>query len=296
MIRSCLIAVLIACNLSISSSFADTAINSRCARIISLAPSITEVLFSLGLGSNVVGVTKYCRYPKEATTKPIIGGFLDSNSELVFASHPSIVFALRESEATTQVLRRLGLNVVVLNHDTLSGIKESIIRVGEQCGVLSNANHLLTTLTSQEKELASKVPEGGNLGALVVVGRTSDGRKTSGVYISGKDGFYSEILNLLNIKNVNTRQTVALPTISIEGILQLNPDIIVEIINVDDDIDVPSPQEYWKQFSTIQAVKTNRVFFFSEDFASIPGPRYIHMARALAQKVYPTQFPNAASH
>jgi iron complex transport system substrate-binding protein len=295
MIRLGLLIVVLVLSNGIHSSWADTVSSPPCARIISLAPSVTEVIFSLGLGPNVVGVTKYCRYPKEASTKPTIGGFLDINSELVFASRPSIVFALRESEATVQTLKRLGLHVVVLNHNTLAGIKKSISTVGEHCGVSEIATQLITTLNREEKEIAAKVVEGERLNALVVVGRTSEGRKTSGVYVSGKDGFYSEILNLLRIENVNDRQTVALPTISIEGISQLNPDIIVEIVNVDDEIDIHSLHEYWSQFSTIKAVKTKRIFFFSEDFASIPGPRYIHMARALAQKVYPNHFSHAAS-
>jgi iron complex transport system substrate-binding protein len=296
MISRVLLIVVLLLGISTSKSRADVMNNHRCSRIVSLAPSVTEVVFSLGLGEQVVGVTKYCRHPKEAATKPIIGGFLDSNSEVIYATRPSVVFALRESEATVQTLKRLGLYVIVLNHDTLSGIKESIKIVGEQCGVSKNAIQLISTLNDEEKKISSKLDEVEKLKALVVVGRTSEGRRTSGVYVSGKDGFYSEILKLLRIENVNSRQTVALPTVSIEGISQLNPDIIVEIVNVDDEIDESSLQEYWQQFSTISAVKAKRVFFFSEDFASIPGPRYINLAQALAQKVYPNQFLHAASH
>lgn len=278
----------------VSTGKADQPRTTRCERIVSLAPSITEILFSVGLGPNVVGVTKYCRFPKEASSKPVIGGFLDINSELVFSTRPSVVFALRESESAVQTLKRLGLQVVILNHDSLSGIKESIVRVGDECGESIQATQLVASLEQEEKNLAVKVPEGGTLNALVVVGRTSEGRKTSGVYVSGRDGFYSEILTLLKIENVNKRQTVAMPTISIEGIAQLNPDIVIEIVNIDDEVENASLSEYWRQFSSIKAVKTNRVFFFSQDFASIPGPRYIHLAQALAQKVYPNQFSNAA--
>lgn len=296
MIRTALLFVTLLFIASSPNCKADIVTGSRCERIVTLAPSVTEVIFALGLGQQVVGVTKYCRYPEEALAKPKIGGFLDSNTEVIYSSRPSVVFALRETEATVKRLKELGIHVVVLNHDTLSGIKESIKVVGELCGVSDKANQVVTELNDEESKIVTSVQKEQKRNALVVVGRTSEGRATTGVYISGRDGFYTEVLKLLNIENVNARQTIALPTVSLEGIAQLNPDIIVEIVNIDDTTDASELHEYWEQFPGIKAVKEKRVFFFSEDFASIPGPRYIYLAKALAQKVYPTQFLDATSH
>ena len=275
------------------SQAADLDPKRTCDRIVSLAPSITEIVYALDLEQAVIGVTKFCRYPEAAKKVPKIGGFLDINTELVFASRPSVVFALRESEAATRALARLGVRVVTVNHDTIGGIKSSIEVIGQECGRIDAAHKLIDQLNREEQRLAATISGAAQLSALIVVGRTNEGSETSGVYVSGKDGFYSEVLDLLKIKNVNSRQTVALPTVSIEGISALNPDIVIEIVNVDDAVVPTALSQYWKQFPGLKAVQKNRVFFFTEDFASIPGPRYIQMAQALAYKVYPERFPHA---
>ena len=205
---------------------------SSCARIVSLAPSITEVLFEVGLGSNLVGVTSFCRYPPAAQAVRPIGGLYDMNIEEILSRKPDRVFALPEHRTTTDALTRLGIRVVEVNHATVTGIKESIRRIGEECGVTAMATDKIRMLEEQEQKVRSEcMQRRGDSTArpkrvMVVVGRSREGSSQSGIYISGKDGFYAEALRLVGAENVNTQSTVSVPSVSAEGIRALRPDVI----------------------------------------------------------------------
>jgi iron complex transport system substrate-binding protein len=259
---------------------------SPCARIISLAPSVTEVVYALGLGPQVIGVTRFCRYPPEAQSVPKVGGFYDVSVEEIVRQKPSQVFALRESGASVEGLRRFGIPVIEVDHSTVAGIKESITRVAATCGVESVAKGMITRLVAQEEEIRARCS--GDNGTdptrvMVVAGRTREGSLDSGVYISGRDGFYSDVLALLGATNVHTQATISIPSLSGEGIRSLAPDAILEIINVDDTLNRSQLMSLWNRYPSVPAVRNKKVFLVDDDFASIPGPRYILLAQNLSK-------------
>ena len=103
-------------------------------RIISLAPSITEVLFTLNLDDRVVGVTRYCDYPPEALAKDKVGGYFDVNYEAVLALEPDVVIHLTEHEDAQRRLQDLGIETLAVNHSRVKGILQSITTIGDRCG------------------------------------------------------------------------------------------------------------------------------------------------------------------
>jgi len=254
----------------------------RCARIVSLSPSITEVVYELGLGSRVVGVTRYCRYPIEAQSVAKVGGFYDMSIENIISLKPTQVFGLRESAEIREGLRKFGVPTHEVDHTTVQGIKRSIATIGEVCGVEGRAREKLATLEERERALRARRADATFYRTLVVVGRMHEGDALSGIYVSGKDGFYTGVIDLLGMKNVNTDPTVAVPMLSAEGFMALAPEAIVEVVNVDDPALTGEPAAVWNRFSTVPAAKNSRVFTISDDFASIPGPRYINLAEKLA--------------
>ncbi len=100
-----------------------------CDRVVSLAPSITETLFALGLGDNIVGVTKYCEYPEAARHKPKVGGYLDPSVEAIVSLRPTLVMLLEEHAAVKPKLVDLGISTLALENHSLSEIDESIDRI-----------------------------------------------------------------------------------------------------------------------------------------------------------------------
>ena len=229
-----------------------------CARIVSLAPSVTEVLFELGIGDRVVGVTHYCRFPPEAKHREQIGGFYDINVEKIVSLRPDLVVALPEHASIRQTLERLRVPVLQVDHATVSGIKESFRAISNRCGNEEKADTRLAELSRREESLRARFYKSDALKTLVVVGRT----------------------------HVNVDSTISLPTISPEGILALNPDVIVEVVGQDDPIGAADRKALWKRYPQLPAVKRDRVVVLSSDYATIPGPRYVELAEDLARAVY----------
>jgi ABC-type Fe3+-hydroxamate transport system substrate-binding protein len=129
------------------------------------------------------------------------------------------------------------------------------------------------------------------LRALVVVGRIHEGKRLSGVYVSGRDGVYSDILSLIGAQNVSSHQTVALPTLSPEGLFALGPEAILEIRSLDDRVvDTKALAAFWQRYQKIPAIAEGRFAILSEDYASIPGPRYLLLAERFARVIYPERF------
>lgn len=256
----------------------------RCERIVSLAPSITEVLFEVGLGQRLVGVTRFCRYPAAATQVPKVGGFYDTSLEAIMLRRPTRVFALPEHRTITEGLRRLNIPVTEVHHGTITGIKESIRTIGEVCGVAARAAETVQGLVAEEQTVQARCAHhrAHPQRVMVVVGRTREGSKYTGLYISGKDGFYSEALTLVGGENVNTRDTVAIPTVSAEGIRALRPDAIIEIVNVDDAEHPERLEAFWRDFPELPAVARKAVLLIGNDYASIPGPRYVQLLKRMA--------------
>src|SRR6267142_2020906 len=95
-------------------------------RIVSVAPAITEMLFALGAGDQIVGVTTYCNYPEAAKAKPKIGGFTTPNVEAILALRPDRVFMMKSRPDVAQKLRQTGIDVLAVQPDNLAGIYESI--------------------------------------------------------------------------------------------------------------------------------------------------------------------------
>ena len=253
-----------------------------CARIVSLAPSVTEVLYDLGLGANVVGRTRFCRYPPESLQVPAVGGLYDLSLEAIVTLKPTHIVTPQESADIARKAKRFGIQVIEVDHASISGIKDSIGKIGVLCGARPRAEERLLSLAEREQAVQARIADKTHLRTLVVVGRTHERSGVSSVYVSGSDGFYSDVLQLVGALNVNNKPTVAIPLLSPEGLLSLAPDAIVEIINVDDENRSDGGEKLWNTFAAVPAVKNHRIYMVSDEFASIPGPRYIELVEKLA--------------
>lgn len=259
-----------------------------CSRIVSLAPSVTETVYELGLGERLVGRTRFCRYPPEARSVPEVGGFYDVSVEAIIAQKPTHLITLRESADVAAQAARFGAEVIEVDHSSVSGIKDSVRRIGERCGVSARAGELLSQYASRERAVAAQVAQLEKPRTLVVVGRAQQGSETSSLYVSGSDGFYTEVLRLAGARNVHEGRTVAVPLVSPEGLLLLKPEAIVEVVNVDDTVSASEAFRVWDRLKALPAVRDRRVFVLQDDFASIPGPRYIRLVEKLAQLLHPS--------
>lgn len=269
-----------------------------CKRIISLAPSITEVLSSLELGNNLIGFTRYDKYQPEGHTlygRPLaggiqkVGGFFDPNYELILTLHPSIIFLLTEHADQREKLKQLDLQTVTLNHKSIQGILESIKKVGAYCNKTEAAQLIYEDLIKQIDTVRSRAKNKKQIRTMVVIGAGLRAGSFQDLYLSGKDGFYNEMLTIAGGINVHRGNTLSMPIISAEGIQHLNPKVIFhivagEVLNKKTEAEV---LQDWSVLSQVEAVKNKRVYLLTEEYMYIPGPRFILALKKIAQLLHP---------
>ncbi len=260
-----------------------------CKRIVSMAPSITETLFVLGLGERVVGVTRYCDYPPEALNKEKIGGYYDPNYEAVYSLDPDLVIMLPEHGRSRKVVSSMGIDTLVVNNKTVEDILNSINTIGSVCSVEERAKEVVNNLRERleaVKELTSGLPRPG---VMVSLGRGMATDSIKNVYIAGRGGFYDELLELAGGVNVYKDDMIKFPVLSREGILALDPDVVLDLVPYVEEkgwseADI---KKEWKRLSTLRAVRYGRVYVLGSDYVTVPGPRFILLLEDMVRAIHP---------
>jgi iron complex transport system substrate-binding protein len=258
-------------------------------RIVSLAPSVTETLFALGLGDRIVGDTDFCDYPPEARQKRRIGGPVDPNIEVIAALHPDLVVASRSINrlASVHSLEQLGIPVYGTDPRSVDQVLTSTQRLGDLLGAGDAGRSLLANLRERlsqiDRRLAGLPPETVMmvvwLDPLISVGRNT---------------FLEDALRRAGAHSViDTQQSW--PNINLEEVIRLQPKYL--IFSSDD------PQQVQRQLAELQdrpawrqldAVR-NRRFIVVSEAISHPSPRLIDGIEQLAAALYPFRFaPQAA--
>ena len=242
-------------------------------RIVSVAPSITEILFALGVGDQVVGVTTYCKYPEAAKAKPKIGGYTTPSLEAILALRPDQVIMMRNRPDIAQKLRQARIDVVELQPENLAGIYESIRVIGEKVGASARGRSLIQSIEGQLREVAKQQGSGTKPKVLFVVGRTPGG--VSDLIAVGHSSYLSELIALAGAENVFDDAAVPYPQVNMEEVIRRNPDVIIdmghnEMVTESQKLAV---KQLWKKYPFLRAVQRDAVFPISADYFVTPGPR-----------------------
>ena len=249
---------------------------STCFRIVSLAPSITETLFALGLGDRVVGVTRYCRFPAEALTKAKVGGYYDPNYEEIVRLKPDLIIMLAEHKTPD-----LHCATLAVSHDSIAQILGSIVVIGGRCGAAVKAGEMAADIMGRIDTIKRRVRGLRCPRVLVSVGRTMG--SSNDLCAAGKRTFYNEMIMLAGGTNALENTAVPFPMVSAEGVLRINPEVIIEMV----------PESFMNLYGTekgetaVDAVKNRRVYLFTQDYALIPGPRFIFILEQMARVIHP---------
>jgi iron complex transport system substrate-binding protein len=254
------------------------------ARIVSLAPSVTETLFEMGLGDRVVGVTRYCLYPAEARTKPQIGGYYDPNFEAVAASRPDLVITLTEHREARSELGRLGLPTLTVDHSTVAGILKSVLEIGRACGCPERAASLYERLSSRLRKVAERTFGRPRPRVLISVGSMAGDASTGRITVCGKKGYFEELIDLAGGRNAFERD-IDFPALSAEGVLEIHPDVIVDLWPdlKEKGLSSEAVRQKWKTIPGLRA----RICVIGENYAMIPGPRIVLLLEDLAGALHP---------
>jgi iron complex transport system substrate-binding protein len=256
-------------------------------RIVSLAPSNTEILGSLGLMDRVVADTDYCDYPVEAQTKPKIGGFSSVDIEKVVSFQPDLILAApTNGRETIDHLRRLGMVVLVLDPKNIAGITSSIQMVGAATGTKDQAVRVVETMHQQETAVESMTRNStGTPRVAHVVGYNP-------IYVSGNNTYQDEVIGLAGGINAfgNVDQW---GSVSTEEFLQQDPDYI--LVNAGDGMtDQPDQTnllyDYFRndtRLSHLKAVQNGHIILVDSDTISRGGPRIMDAVEEVARSIHP---------
>jgi iron complex transport system substrate-binding protein len=217
-------------------------------------------------------------------TLPQIGGLFDPHLEGVLALKPSLVLVLPEFGDRVGYAQGLGLDIAVVDHRSVEGILESIVAVGRFCGIESRAEALANGLRARMETVERRFFAARRVRTLVVVGGGNEGQVLKSVFVSGKDGMYNDLVRIAGGENVVTGNTASIPTVSAEGLLALNPEVIIQVRDEVESRSVTSEdiKAAWGEMSLVAAVRRGHLYVESADFMTVPGPRFIEALERFA--------------
>ena len=259
-------------------------------RIISTAPSITEMLYELELGDRVVGVTTYCHYPPEVRNKPKIGTYLNPNFETTLALQPDLVVVLKEHRELGEKLRGFGLPVLELQHNTLEGIYQSMLMLGKRTGAGKIAETRVASIRARLEAVRKRAEGLPRRSVMFIVGRTP--ATVEDLMAVGSNSFLNELIDIAGGRNIFEDAVAYYPRIPREEVYARRPEVIIDMGDMGDTDRVSEQQRQevaglWKQLPKLPAVKTGRVYGVADDIFVVPGPRVARTAERFFEMIHP---------
>jgi ABC-type Fe3+-hydroxamate transport system substrate-binding protein len=256
-------------------------------RIVSTAPSLTETLFSLGVGDRVVGVTTWCRYPEEAQAKPKIGGYSTPSMEAILALHPDLV--VLAAETRNDVGRRLAelhVPTMEVRLDSLRSIEDSIRQIARGLGVAERGEALAARIEAQRAAVVRAVAGRPHVRTLLLLGHSPDA--LTSLYAVGPKSFLGEMLEAAGGENVLSDVRTPYPRISVEEVIGRDPDVILAILSPPADATdaAARARQLWSAYPSLRAVRMGAIRAVVDDTIVQPGPRVGEKIAILAEALH----------
>lgn len=260
----------------------EIVLDKRPERIVSIVPSNTEILFALGLGKNIVGVSDWDNYPEEVKNIEKVGG-LDVNTEKVVSLKPDLIFANSSNRKSIQPLRDLGLKVLVVDAKNLEETFSTIQLIAKVTGTEEQAKELIENMKEERDQVVQAV-EDIPLEERKKVWIEIDPE----LYTAGKNTFMNELLQMAGGHNIAS-ELEGWPKMNQESVISANPDVIFVTYGfyIENAKEMVKQRESWKG---IAAVKNRQVYDLDSDLINRPGPRIIEGLKQIATYLYPERF------
>ncbi len=238
-------------------------------RIVALSPAVNEILFALGAGERVVANTEFCNYPKEAKTKPKVGGYFSPSFEKIVALKPTVIIMQENNAHLADKFRRLGISVEVTQIDTYPSIRRAILRMAHIVGNEPKGNIIVKGL---DRKMASLKGIVKNQKVLMVFGHNTDLSKP--LYVSGQNLYFDDIIRASGNINALQSRRRGQPVVNLEQIIGMNPDIVVLLAPNTKALGLTrealiSP---WKRLP-INAVRYGRIYVADGEYSNNPSHR-----------------------
>jgi len=262
-------------------------------RIVSLVPALTEMLFAVGAGSQVVGVSSYDDFPPEVQSRPRVGALLDPDVERILSLKPDLVLMYGSQTDLQGQFARAGIRVYSYRHGGIGNVLQTIRELGALSGHKVEGDRVTAQLQSRLDAVRTRVRGRPRPRTMLVMGR--DAMALRGVYVSAGVGFLHELLDVAGAEDV-------FADVKREGIQPSNETMIVRAAQVIIELhpgDQPAPdilqkeRSVWSLLSSVPAVRNERVHLLYGGYLMSPGPRLAAAAESLARVLHPDAFVEA---
>ncbi len=255
-------------------------------RIVSLAPSNTEILYALGLADRVVAVTSYDDFPPEVKQKPNIGGFSNPSLEKIISFTPDLVVATQiQQKQVIPELEAKGITVLALNPTTMEEVMSAITMVGEVTATSSKASQVVSGMQKRIKAVTDKTD------------KLTSAQRPKVLYIvwhdplmaSGSGTFHDELIKKAGGTNIISAN--GYPSISLESVIQSNPDVILAGIGMGDGQDAPLKfAQDETRLRDVSARVKNQIYGVDSSMSGRAGPRIVDVLEQFASLIHPELF------
>ena len=253
-------------------------------RIVSLDPSITEILFALGLNNEVVGVTDYCDYPEQARSKSKVGGYINPNIEAIALLEPDLVVTTLKTNTPRliQQLEDFGIKVFVLDPKKIEDIFENISSLAKLTYREERARELLGALKKRLHEVRKKVDGISRPGVFLEMGKDP-------LISVGPGSFAHDLIEIAGGRNVASQSSSRYRRYTLEEILLADPEVIIICSMTPDDSSL-AQKKWWKRWTNMSAVRNGRIYVIEANLLTRPGPRIIEGLMEIAKAIHPEIF------
>jgi iron complex transport system substrate-binding protein len=252
-------------------------------RIISLVPSVTEIVYALGGEDRLVGVTDFCDWPPEAAKKPRVGGMLAPNLELIVALKPDLIVTTTEGSRreTFDQLERLGIAVFTVSPHRLSDVMALIVQLGELTGRPAAVGPLVLSLKRRIQAVERAVRPHPRPKVLYVLWPEP-------LIVPGREGLVTELIELAGGASVTAGEPDSYPRFSLEAVAARAPEVIILARHGSDG--TPLARVPWERLTTLPAIRAGRVHSVDGSYLHRYGPRMVDGLERLARVIHPEAF------
>ncbi len=249
-------------------------------RIVSLKPNITEILFDLGVGNNVVGVTTYCDQPAQAKNLPKVGDYIRPFLEKVISVEPDLIITAKEQSSRKAILefKRMNLNVLLVSFNSFADIKESINKIAEVVNAKQKATNIVQQMQKDLDRLRKKWKDYPKKKVLIVWGRKP-------LVVGGQASYFNEFIKLAGAANV-VQSKMAYPRWNLEKISLANPEVILDL-SMGSEAELNSQQAltYWNSLANVKAIQNKQVYLLNNSIFR-PSSNIIDGVKQLAEIIH----------
>ncbi len=252
-------------------------------RIVSVAPSVTEILFAMGLGDRIVGVSAYCQFPPEARKKEKIGGYINPSLEKIVALKPDLVIGIAEGDLKSFVDKLAGLKipVYITNPQNVSEVITSIQKIGEVTFSSPAARKITAAMEARIQDIQNRVRGKPRYRVLHIL-------DFDPLISAGKGTFVDDLIRLAGGRNLAEKASGRYPRFSMEEVLAQDPEVLLLASMTQDPM--TEQRQWWERWKSISAVKHGRIYVLDSDLIHRPSPRIVDGLEQVARAIHPEAF------